>query len=105
MLVWSYGGSYKSEPCSKKVLNSVSLQCTRGNSSVARKIEVDPKLLSGKTFQKCNPPDFKFYLGKLTNIFFPLWCNVQFTCFIAVFNAVKTDTNLTLHRMGKYFII
>ena len=35
----------KSEPYSKKVLNAVSLQCTRGKSSVARKTEVDPKLL------------------------------------------------------------
>ena len=34
----------KSEPYSKKVLNAVSLQCTRGKSSVARKTEVDPKL-------------------------------------------------------------
>ena len=44
LLIWSYGGSYKREPCSKKVLIAVSLQCTRGKSSVARKTEVDPKL-------------------------------------------------------------
>ena len=30
----------KNEPCSKKVLNSVSMQCARGKSSVARKSEV-----------------------------------------------------------------
>ena len=31
-----------------------------------------PKFLSGKkTFQKCNTPDFKFYLSKLTNKKFP----------------------------------
>ena len=29
----------------KKVLNSVSSQCARGKSSVARKTEVDPKTL------------------------------------------------------------
>ena len=40
-----FGGSYESEPCSKKVLNSVSSQCTRGKSSVARKTEVDRKTL------------------------------------------------------------
>ena len=34
----------KSEPYSKKALNAVSLQCTRGKSSIARKTEVDPKL-------------------------------------------------------------
>ena len=45
LLDWSYGGSYKSEPGSKKVLNSVSSQCTRGKSSVARKTEVDPKIV------------------------------------------------------------
>ena len=44
LLFWLYSSSYKSEPCSKKVLNAVSLQCTRGKSSVARKTEVDPKL-------------------------------------------------------------
>ena len=80
MLIWSYGGSYKSEPLSKKVINAISLQCTRGKSSVARQTEVDPKLFKWfLSFQKCNAPDFKFYLGKLTNIFFPIWCNVKFS--------------------------
>ena len=31
-----------------------------------------------KTFQKCNPPDFKFYPKKLTNKIFPKCCNVNF---------------------------
>ena len=32
----------------------------------------NPKFLSGqKTLKKCNPPDFKFYLAKLTNKNFP----------------------------------
>ena len=26
-------------------------------------------------------------------------------CFVVLFNAVKTDTKLTLHRMGKYVLI
>ena len=31
-----------------------------------------PNCFNGKkTFQKCNPPDFKFYLGKLNNKNFP----------------------------------
>ena len=49
-------------------LNYVSPQCARGKSSLARKTEVhpEPNIFSGrKTFQKCNPPDIKFYLGKL----------------------------------------
>ena len=53
-------------------LNSVSYQCARGKSSIARKPEIHPKhSLVAKTFQKCNPLDFKFYLGSLTNKFFP----------------------------------
>ena len=104
--VWSYGSSYKSEPCSKKVLNAVSLQCSRGKSSVARKTEVGPKLFKWyKLKKKCNPPDFKFYLCKLTNKFSPYGVMLNSLCFILLFNAVKTDTKLTLHHMGKYFII
>ena len=34
----------KKEPCSNKVLNSVSLQCARGKSYVVRKSEVDTKI-------------------------------------------------------------
>ena len=105
MLVWSYSGSYKSESCNEKVLNAASLQCTRGKSSVREKRKSIPNILSGKTFKKCNPPDFKFYLGKLTNIFSPYGVMLNSLCFIVLFNAVRTDTKLTLHRMGKYFII
>ena len=53
-------------------LNSVSSQCARGKPSIARKPEDHPKVLSGKkTFQKRNPPDFKFYPCKLTDTVFP----------------------------------
>ena len=53
-------------------LNSVSSQCARGKLSIARKPEDHPKLFKWyKTFQKYNPPDFKFYLSKLTNKIFP----------------------------------
>ena len=64
-----------------------------------------PNFLSGESFQKCNPPDFKFYLGKLINKFSPYGVMLNSLCFIVLFNAVKTDTKLTLHRMGKCFII
>ena len=37
------------------------------------------KIFSGKTFQKCNPADFKFYPSKLTAI----RCNVKFSLFLA----------------------
>ena len=30
---------------------------------------------------------------------------LNFLCFFVLFNAVKTDTKLTLHHMGKIFII
>ena len=47
---------------------SVSSQCTRSKSSLAWKPEVRPKCFEWyKTFKKCYPPDFKFYLGKLNN--------------------------------------
>ena len=50
------------------MLKSVSSQCARGNSSFVQKPEVHSKIfLVVKTFKKCNPPDFKFYLSKLTN--------------------------------------
>ena len=46
-------------------LNSVSSQCARGKSSVARKKK------NGILFlQKSNHLDFKFYLGKLNNKIF-----------------------------------
>ena len=63
-LIWVFAGrrghfvvlgvrrSIKSEPYSKKVLNAVSLQCTRGKSSVARRTEVDPKLFKLLNFSK-----------------------------------------------------
>ena len=43
-----------------------------------------------KTFQKCNPPDFEFYLGKLNDKKIPIWCNVNFeSVFIAINNTKK----------------
>ena len=101
LLVWSYGGPYKSEPCSKKVLNSVSSQCARGKSSVARKTEVDPKILIGKILLK----NVTLHILNLTNKIFPIWCNVKLSLLFCIFNAVKTDTKLILHRKGKYLII
>ena len=96
----------KSKPCSKKVLNSVSSQCACGKSSVAWKPEVNPKILSGKnlkTVKKCNPPDFKFYLGKLTNEISPYGVMLNSVCFFCI-NAMKTDTKLTLNRMGNILL-
>ena len=68
-------------------LNSVLFQCTRGKSFIARKPEVHSiffKFL--KTFLKCIPPDFIFYLGELNNKHFPIRCNVNF---LSVFNALN----------------
>ena len=36
---------------------------------------------------------------------FPIWCDVNFFfCFYVLINAVKTDTKLTLHDMGKILL-
>ena len=36
---------------------------------------------------------------------FPIWCDVNFFfAFFVLFNAVKTDTKLTLHHMGKILL-
>ena len=53
-------------------LNSVSSQCARGKSSIARKPEIHPKKKKkGILFlQKGNHLDFKLYFGKLNNKIF-----------------------------------
>ena len=82
-----------------------SSQCAHGKLSIARKPEDYPKMFKwSKTFQKGNPSDFKFYPSKLADKKFPH--NVKFCLiFFVLFNAVKTDTKLTLHHMRKNFII
>ena len=54
-------------------------------------------------FQKCNLPDFKFYLCKSTDKNFPIWRNVNFEALFFAFYIKKTA--LTLHHMGKMFNI
>ena len=54
----------------RKCLNSISSQCALGTckSSFERKPEDHPNYFKWqKTFQKCNPPDLKFYPSKLTD--------------------------------------
>ena len=53
-------------------LNSVSSQCARGKSSIARKPEFHPNNLMVFCFssQKCNHSDFKFDLDKLNCVCF-----------------------------------
>ena len=36
---------------------------------------------------------------------FPIWCNVKFSLLFVLFNAVKTDTKLTLHHVGNFFLL
>ena len=49
-------------------INSVSSQCARGKSSIARKPKTIPNFLSGKKLVKnVTPPDFIFYRNKLTD--------------------------------------
>ena len=49
-----------------------------------------PNFFNGKkTFKKCNPPDFKFYLDKLHNKNFPVWCSVNFEYVFTALNSTK----------------
>ena len=63
-----------------------------------------PNIFNGKNFKKCNPPDFKFYLGKINNK--TLLHMVQYyfcVCFHFIKQYKKSKENLTLHHMGKIF--
>ena len=52
--------------------NSVSSQCALVNRLLRENRKSTPVVFNGKkTFKKCNPPDFKFYLDKLNNKNFP----------------------------------
>ena len=51
-----------------------------------------------KKKKKCNPPDFQFYLDKLTNTKFPL----MMSCLFWVCN--QTQNYHKVHHMGKVFI-
>ena len=60
-------------------LKSVSSQCARDKSSIARKPEVQSKLFKWLiTFQKCYPPDFNFQSSQLTDKIFTVWSNVNY---------------------------
>ena len=53
-------------------LQFISNQCTLDVSFISGKWEVHPIIsVVKKTLQKCNPPDFRFYLGKLNDKNFP----------------------------------
>ena len=64
-----------------------------------------PNVFNGKkTFQKCNPPDFKFYLDKLNNKIFPIWCNVNFvSVFTALNNTKKQQQKFNITPYGENF--
>ena len=59
------------------------------------------------TFQKCMPPDFKFYLCKLNNKKeIQYGAMLIFVCFHGIKqNKKKSKENLKLHHMWKKFII
>ena len=59
------------DPAQLQELNSVSSQCTHGKSCCAKTGSPFQKFLTVKNFLKCNPSDFKFFLGKLNNKKFP----------------------------------
>ena len=55
-----------------------------------------------KTYKKCNPPDFKIYLTKLTNQFCPYGVTLILGLFSLLFCIVycrQTNSELTLHHM------
>ena len=54
-----------------------------------------PKRLSVNLFKNISLHILNFYPSKLTDKNFPKWCNVKFSLLFILFNAVKTDTNLT----------
>ena len=64
-----------------------------------------PKSLVVKTFQKCNASFFKFYASKLTINISRYGVMLNFLCYFVMFNAMKTDSKLTLHHMEIFFII
>ena len=63
-----------------------------------------PNYFNGKkVFQKCNPPDFKFYLDKLNNKIFPIWCNVNFVSVFTALNNTKKQRKLNITPYGENF--
>ena len=56
-----------------------------------------------KTFQKCNPPDFKFYLGKLNNKTFPHMSNVNFVSVFIALNNTKKQRKFNITPYGEKF--
>ena len=63
-----------------------------------------PNILNGKNFKKCNSPDFKFYLGKLNNKIFPIWCNVNFVSVFTALNNTKKQRKFNITPYGEKFI-
>ena len=61
-----------------------------------------------KTFQKCNPTDFKIYRGELTNKHFPIRCNVNFEIvFIAINNTPCKENRpkINIIPYGEMFLL
>ena len=75
------------------------MQCALDVSIFSGKPEVHPKSHCCKnTFQNCNPPDFKFYLGKV---------NVNFESVFTAINNTKMQRNgpgINITRYGEVFI-
>ena len=70
--VISYHSIYICHQLYLKKSSSLTSQCARGKSFTVQKPKDYSKIFNGKKlFKKCNPPDFKFYLGKLNNKNFP----------------------------------
>ena len=84
-------------------LNSVSSICAHGKSCVARKPEVPQNFLMVKTFKKCNPPDFKFYLCKVGNKTFSHMVQCYFLSVFTALNGTKKQRKFNITPYGENF--
>ena len=95
--------------CSSKKLNhlnSVSSQCARDKSSIAQNRTTIPNFLNGKKrFKNVTLQILNFIPVSLLINISSYGVMLNFLCFFELFNAVKTDTKLTLNHMGNIFII
>ena len=87
--------SYRSSP----------MQCALDVSIISEKLEVHPIISLWYFFslsKKCNPPDIKFYLGKLTTKKFPIRCNVNSEPVFTTINITKSKENRSKIKITPY---
>ena len=89
--------------------NAVSVEWFSGTSKLYHLNSVSsqksiPKIFNGKkTFKKCNPLDFKFYLNKFNNKNFTHRCNVNFVSTFTALNNIKKQRKFNITPYGEIF--